>query len=103
MDDVSVLIEWLKEKRQLSQLESDLVETSKELIKEPFERSSASLRMGLNYGRYFDVFAEAGIVSGGTAQPSYTLSNEEIKDNLQWQLLKLTEKEQVALRHGQQT
>ena len=103
MDIVSVLIEWLKDKKQLSQMESDLVETFKELTKDPFERPSAALRMGLNYGRYLDVFAEAGIVSGGTAQPDYTLSDEEIRSNLQWQLLKLAEKEQTVLNNVQLT
>lgn len=103
VDAISVLIEWLKEKKQLSPLESDLLETSKELYKVPFDRPSASLRMGINYGRYHDVFEEAGIVSGGTPQPDYTLSDNEIRSNLQWQLLKLAEKEQEALRHGQQT
>ena len=103
MDVVSVLIEWLKDKKQLSQLESDFVETFKELTKDPFERPSAELRIGLNYGRYLDVFAEAGIVSGGTAQPDYTLSDEEIRSNFQWQLLKLAEKEQTVLNNVQQT
>ena len=103
MDVVSVLIEWLKDKKQLSQLESDFVETFKELMKNPFDRRSAELRMGLNYGRYLDIFAEAGIVSGGTAQPNYTLSDNEIRSNLQWQLIKLAEKEQEALRNAQQT
>ena len=103
MDAVSVLIEWLKDKKQLSQLESDFVETFKELTKDPLERPSAALRMGLNYGRYLDVFADAGIVSSGTAQPDYTLSDEEIRSNLQWQLLKLAEKEQTVLNNVQQT
>ena len=31
MDAVSVLIEWLKEKKQLSQQESDFLETFKEV------------------------------------------------------------------------
>ena len=103
MDEISILIEWLKEKKQLSQLESDLVETSRELTKEPFNRLSAVLRMGLNYRRYPEIFVEAGCVSGGNAQPDSTLSDEEIRRNLEWQLLKLTEKEQEALRYGKQT
>ncbi len=103
MDSISTLIEFLKSKKQLSQLESDFVETFKELMKNPFDRRSAELRMGLNYGGYLDIFAEAGIVLGGTAQPNYTLSDDEIRSNLQCQLLKLAGKEQEALRNVQQT
>lgn len=103
MDAVSLLIEWLKEKRQLTQLEADFLETFKELSKVPFDRFSASMRMGLNYRKYQEILFETKCVLGVNAQPDYTLSNDEIRNNLQWQLLKLAEKEQEALRHGQQT
>ena len=101
MDALSALIEQLKVKSVLTDLESDILETSKELSKEPFARSSASLRMGLNYGKYPDIFIEAGIASGGSAQPNYTLSDDAIRDNLQWQLLKLAQKELEAQQHGE--
>lgn len=46
MDVISALIEFLKSKNQLSQLESDFLETFKEFTKNPFDRRSAELRMG---------------------------------------------------------
>ena len=79
------------------------METFKELTNDPFERPSAALRMGLNYGRYFDVFAKAVIVSVGTAQPDYTLSDEEIRSSIKWKLLELVEKEKTLLNNAQQT
>ena len=101
MDALSALIEQLKVKSVLTDLESDILETSKELSKKPFDRPSASLRMGLNYGKYPEIFIEAGMASGGSAQPNYTLSDDEIRDNLQWQLLKLAQKELEAQHHGE--
>lgn len=103
MDAVSLLVETLKEKKVLSQLESDIVETLNEFTKEPFHRPSALLRMELNYGRYPDIFLEAGLVSGDTAQPADTLTDEAVVANLRWQLLKLAEKKLKEQKHGQQT
>lgn len=92
MDALGAMIEQLKTKEVITDLESDILETSKELSKEPFDRPSASLRMGLNYGKYPEIFIEAGIASGGSAQLRYTLSDDAIRENLQWQLLKLAKK-----------
>ena len=102
MDALSALIEQLKVKEIVTDLESDILETSKELSKEPFARPSASLRMGLNYGKYPEIFIEAGIASGGSAQLRYTLSDDAIRDNLQWQLLKLAQKELEAQHYGEE-
>ena len=102
MDALGALIEQLKAKEVLTDLESDILETSKELSKEPFDRPSASLRMGLNYGKYPEIFIEASIASGGSAQPNYTLSNDAIRDNLQWQLQKLAQKELEAQHYGEE-
>ena len=98
---LDTLIAGLKAKSVITDLESDILETSKELSKEPFARPSASLRMGLNYGKYPEIFIEAGIASGGSAQLRYTLSDDAIRDNLQWQLLKLAQKELEAQHHGE--
>ena len=103
MDALGALIEQLKAKEVITDLESDILETSKELSKEPFDRPSASLRMGLNYGKYPEIFIEASIASGGSAQPNYTLSNDAIRDNLQWQLQKLAQKELEAQHYGEET
>lgn len=92
MDNISALIETLKAENIMTELESDILETTKELTQHPFSRPSAELRMGLNYTRYADIFVAIGSSSRGTAQPSYTLSNQEIHDNLQQQLLMLAAK-----------
>ncbi len=93
MDNISALIEALKAKKVLTELESDILETAKELTQHPFNRPSAMLRMGLNYTKYFDIFVAIGSSGGRTAQPSYTLSDQDIHDNLKQQLLMLAAKE----------
>ncbi len=100
MDNISALIEALRAKKVLTELESDILETTKELTKHPFNRLSAELRMGLNYTKYADIFVAIGSSSGGTAQPSYTLSDQEIHDNLQQQLLMLASKEWEAQKRS---
>lgn len=101
MDALSVLVEALKEKKDITDLESDILETFKEYKRNPFERQSAEARMEQNYTKYRDIFAKAAVVAGVAPQPSSTLSDQEIIGNLQYQLSLLTEKEWEAQRNGQ--
>lgn len=101
MDALSVLIEVLKAKKELTDLESDILETFKEYRQNPFARKSAEARMEQNYTKYGDIFAKAAVVAGVAPQPSSTLSDQEIIGNLQYQLSMLAEKEWEAQRNGQ--
>ena len=100
MDALSVLIELLKAKKDITDLESDILETFKEYRQNPFERKSAEVRMNQNYTKYRDIFAKAAKVAGAAPQPSSTLSDQEIANNLQYQLSMLAEKEWEAQRNG---
>lgn len=101
MDAFSVLIEVLKAKKDITDLESDILETFKEYRQNPFTRKSAEARMELNYTKYRDIFAKAAVVPGMVPLPSSALSDQEIIGNLQYQLFLLTEKEWEAQRNGQ--
>lgn len=49
MDAFSALIEMLEAKKDITNLESDILEIFKEYRQNPFERKSAETRMNLNY------------------------------------------------------
>lgn len=101
MDALSALIEILKAKKDITDLEADILETFKEYRRNPFERKSAEARMNQNYTKYMDIFAKAALVAGVAPQPSSTLSDQEIIGNLQYQISLLAEKEWEAQRNGQ--
>lgn len=100
MDALSVLIEILKAKKDITDLESDILETFKEYRQNPFTRKSAEARMEQNYTKYSDIFAKAAVVPGAVPLPSSALSDQEIVGNLQYQLSMMAEKEWEAQRNG---
>ena len=99
MDALSVLIEMLKAKKDITDLESDILETFKEYKQKPFERKSAESRMEQNYTKYKDIFAKAAVIPGAVLRPSSVLSDQEIISNLEYQLSLLAEKEWNVLHH----
>ena len=101
MDTLSILIGELKAKKVLTELESDILDTVKELERQPFDRSSAEHQMTTNYTKHCDIYLTVGAIGGGTAQPSHTLSDEEVKDNLGQQLPLLVAKEWEAQQRGE--
>lgn len=100
MDTLSAMIEALKAKEAITDLESDILETFKEYKRKPFERKSAETRMDLNYAKYKDIFKKAAVVPGVIPLPSSALTNEEVISNLQYQLALLTEKELGEQHNG---
>lgn len=100
MDALSALIETLKIKESITDLESDILETFKEYKRRPFERKSAETRMNLNYAKYKDIFKKVAVVPGVVPIPSSTLSNKDILSNLQYQLVLLAEKERGEQHNG---
>lgn len=101
MDALNALIETLKAKKVITDLESDILKTSKECRQNSFERGSAEARMELNYTKYNDIFIKASEIPGVVLQSTSSLSNEEIISNLQYQLSLLAEKEWEAQCSGQ--
>ena len=97
MTHISILIDYMKRKIHLSDLETDLLKTSDELMKTPFDRASASLRSASNYTKYPEIFSAAKAVSGTPAKHCDALSDDEIRQNLQFQLVKLVEMEDHTL------
>ena len=100
MDVLSALIETLKAKETLTDLESDILETFKEYKRKPFKRKSAESQMNLNYAKYKDIFKKAAVVPGVVPLPSSALPNEDIISNLQYQLASLVEKELGEQHNG---
>lgn len=100
MDELSTLIEILKAKKDITDLESDILGTFKDYRQNPFERTSAEARMEQNYTKYRDIFAKAAVVPGVVPLPSSALSDHEIASNLQYQLSLLAEKEWEVLHNG---
>lgn len=103
MDPISVLIDYLKSQKEITDLEKDILDTWDELQKIPFDGLSARQRMGKNYTSYPDIFVSASLATGEIAKPDNALSDEQVKGNLHWQLTMMAEKELEALLHDQQT
>lgn len=99
MDALSALIEVLNAKKDITDLESDILETFKEHSQNPFERKFAEARMEQNYTKYSDIFAKAAVIPGVILRPSSALLDQEIVSNLQYQLSLLAEKEWEAQRN----
>ena len=101
MDMLSALIEMPKPKKDVTEIEADILETFKECRQKPFQRQSAEKRMDKNHTRYGDIFAKAAVVPGVAPMPSSALPDADVISNLQYQLSMLAEKECETQKSGQ--
>ena len=58
--DYSILITFLKDKENITDLEKDILDTWNELQKNPFDRNSAQLQILQNNAKYPDIFIAIG-------------------------------------------
>ena len=104
MDSISVLIDYLKSQKEITDLEKDILDTWNELVKKPLDMSSAERQVRYNDIAHMDIFlAIAAMPSTVPAPAGTTYSEADLIYNLNNQLKFLAEKELEALSHGQQT
>lgn len=100
MDTISVLIEFLKAKQQITLLEKDILDTWNELNKHPIEMESAKKQVVSNDINYPDIcFEIATMPTTVRVSRSYQPTEADIKYNLENQLIRLVKREYEEQRN----
>lgn len=100
MDSKSLIIEMLKQKRVLSTLEQDILDTYDELSKRPFDRDSA-IRQSQKNINYPNIFVEMSTNPTIKLKPWAIASNDDVYSNLMSQLGALAARELEVLQRVQ--
>ena len=90
---ITTVLEYLKQRHNLTDLEKSIIETANELSKHPFQRDSAERKVGENYLMHGDLFENDFKYASALVQPLNLLPDEDILGNLKFQLLKMRAKE----------
>ena len=90
---ITMVLEYLKQRHNLTDLEKSIIETANELSKHPFQRDSAERKVGENYLMHGDLFENDFKYASALVQPLTLLPDEDILGNLKFQLLKMCAKE----------
>ena len=91
--DYSILIALLREKQHLTDLEKDILDTWDELQKFPFDRSSAQLQILQNNARHPEILAAIKALPTTVIRPFNQVTENDIRYNLEKQLVALAVKE----------
>lgn len=86
------IVEYLKQKNQLSPLESDFIETWNALVSQPFDADAAKQKIVSNNAKYPEIFIIIAGMPDTVIKPFSGVTEEDIKYNLRNQL------EQMALK-----
>ena len=90
---ITTVLEYLKQRHNLTDLEKSIIETANELSKYPFQRDSAERKVGENYLMHADLFENEFKYASALVQPLNLLPDEDVLGNLKFQLLKMCAKE----------
>ena len=93
MMDCSILIEYLKQKQCITDLEKDILDTWNELQKKPIDRSAAQKQIIQNNAKYPEVFAAIATLPTTEARPFSQATESDIRYNLEKQLAALAAKD----------
>lgn len=91
--DYSLLIEALRQKKEITALEKDILDTWNELQKEPFDRDSAQKQVIQNNASHPDIFAAISALPTTVVRPFAEATDNDIRYNLNQQLAALAAKE----------
>ena len=90
---ITTVLEYLKQRHHLTDLEKSIIETANELSKYPFQRDSAEKKVGENYLMHGEMFENEFKHASVFVKPLNQLPDEDILGNLKFQLLKMCAKE----------
>lgn len=90
---IKVLIEYLKQKQFITELEKDILDSWNELQKQPFDRQETEKKIIENNTRYPEVFVAISATPGTIRTPLVQLTNEDVRNNLIMQIELLCAKE----------
>ena len=91
--EIKVLIEYLKQKQLITELEKDILDSWYELQKQPFDRQEIEKKIMENNVKYPEIFAEISTTPGIVTKPFVQVTNEEVRKNLVMQIEFLCAKE----------
>ena len=91
--DHSFLIEYLKQKQYLTDLEKDVLDTWNELQKNPFDRSAAQKQVIQNNAKHPEIFVAIAALPATETRPFEQATDSDIRYNLEKQLAALAAKE----------
>ena len=89
---LNFLLEYLKHKDALSDLEKDILSTIEEYINIPFDRKSAEKRISENNLRYPDIVASITSIPGIEYKSFMDLTDEGVYNSLGYQIVALAAK-----------
>lgn len=91
--DYSFLIEYLKQKQYLTDLEKGILDTWNELQKNPFDRSAAQKQVVQNNAKHPEIFVAIAALPATETRPFEQATDSDIRYNLEKQLAALAAKE----------
>ena len=91
--DHSFLIEYLKQKQYLTDLEKDILDTWNELQKNPIDRFAAQKQVMQNNAKHPEIFAAIAALPATETRPFEQATESDIRYNLEKQLAALAAKE----------
>lgn len=91
--DYNILITFLQEKQYLTDLEKDILDTWKELQKNPFDRSAAQKQVVQNNAKHPEIFVAIAALPATETRPFEQATDSDIRYNLEKQLAALAAKE----------
>ena len=83
---IQVVLEFLKQKDELSELEKDILSTIMKYIEIPFDSDGAKRKIIENNAKYKDIVIVIKMVPGVREIPFNKVSDEGIRDNLKMQI-----------------
>ena len=83
------IVEYLKQKNQLSPLESDFVETWNALVSQPFDADAAKQKITRNNLKYPDIYTAIMAMPAYAKRPITELTEDDLKYNLYNQLVQM--------------
>lgn len=83
---LELIVEYLKQKNQLSPLESDFIETWNTLVSQPFDADAAKQKIISNNTKYPDIFITIAGMQSTVIKPFSEVTDEDMKYNLRNQL-----------------
>ena len=90
--DFTLLIEWLHQKKSITSLEKDILDTWNELQKSPFDRSSAQRQIIQNNVKHPDILFAIQALPTTVVRPFDQVTDSDIRYNLEKQLEALAAK-----------
>ena len=101
MDQISILIEFLRAKHEITELQKDILDTWNEYQKNPIDEVSAKHQISSNNGNHKEIFAKITALPTTISKPSERIDETDLSYILSRQLIFLVEKE-MEINNGHQ-